>query len=63
VTTTQTAMAVGAVLAIVGITFNFGALVLVALAIAIGWVVGRILEGRLDVSEIVAAVRGRSSSS
>ena len=62
-TTTQTAMAVAALLAIVWIAFGFGPFVLVALAVAIGWVVGRVLEGRLDVSEIAAAVRGRSRSS
>jgi hypothetical protein len=63
VTATQTGMAVAAVLAIVWIGFSFGAFVLVALAIAIGAVIGRIVDGRLDVAEIVAAVRGRRSSS
>ncbi|WP_375386843.1 hypothetical protein [uncultured Amnibacterium sp.] len=62
-TTTQTGMAVAAVLAIVWIAFTFGAMVLVALAIVLGALVGRYLEGRLDVSGIVSAVRGRRSSS
>ncbi|MGN6446851.1 hypothetical protein [Amnibacterium sp.] len=62
-TTTQTAMAIAAVLAIVWIALGFGAFVLVALAIVIGALVGRYLEGRLDVSGLVSAVRGRRSSS
>lgn len=62
-TTTQTGMAIGAVLAIVWIAFSFGAVILVALAIVIGALIGRYLEGRLDVSGIVSAVRGRRSSS
>lgn len=62
-TATQVGMAVGAVLAIVWIAFGFGAVVLVALAMIIGALVGRYIEGRLDVSGIVAAVRGRRSSS
>ena len=63
-TTTQTSMAIAAVLAIVWIAFgNFGALVLVALAIAIGGLIGRYLEGRLDVGGLVSALRGRRSSS
>jgi uncharacterized membrane protein len=63
VTTTQTGMAIAAVLAVVWIAFTFGAMILVALAIVIGALVGRYIEGRLDVSGIVSAVRGRRSSS
>ena len=62
-TATQAGMAVGAVLAIVWITLGFGAFVLVALAIVIGALVGRFAQGDLDVSGILAAVRGRRSSS
>lgn len=62
-TLTQTGMAVAAVLAIVWISFGFGAFLLVAIAIAVGAVVGRVLEGRLDLSEVVGAIRGRRSSS
>ncbi|WP_344462225.1 hypothetical protein [Amnibacterium kyonggiense] len=56
-------MAIAAVLAIVWIAFNFGAMILVALAIVLGFLIGRYVEGRLDVSGIVSAVRGRRSSS
>jgi uncharacterized membrane protein len=63
VTTTQTGMAIAAVLAIVWIAFGFGNFVLVAIAIVIGALIGRYIDGRLDVSGIVNAVRGRRSSS
>ena len=62
-TPTQTGMAVAAVLAITWIAFGFGAAVLVAIAIAIGALIGRAIEGRLDLSEIIGALRGRRSSS
>ncbi|GAA2752726.1 DUF2273 domain-containing protein [Amnibacterium kyonggiense] len=62
-TTSQQGMAIAAVLAIVWIAFNFGAMILVALAIVLGFLIGRYVEGRLDVSGIVSAVRGRRSSS
>ena len=61
--TTQTAMAIAATLAIVWIAFGFGAFVLVAIAIAVGALVGRYVEGRLDVSGLVSTLRGRRSSS
>jgi uncharacterized membrane protein len=63
VTTSQQGMAIAAVLAIVWIAFNFGAMILVALAIVLGFLIGRYVEGRLDVAGIVSAVRGRRSSS
>jgi len=63
VSTTQSGMAIAATLAIVWITLGFGYFILVALAIVIGALIGRYLEGRLDVSGIVSAVRGRRSSS
>ncbi len=62
-TPTQIGMALAAVLAIVWIAFGFGAAVLVAVAVLIGAVIGRVVEGRLDLGEILAAVRGRRSSS
>jgi uncharacterized membrane protein len=56
-------MAIGALLAIVWIVLGFWPALFVAVAIAIGAVVGRVVEGRLDVGEVVAAFRGRRSSS
>lgn len=62
-TATQTGIAVGAVLVIVFATFNFGWMVLVAVAMLIGALVGRIVDGKLDVSTLVDAVSGKRSSS
>ena len=56
-------MAVGAVLALTWATFGFWVFVGVALAIAVGALVGRIVDGRLDVSSLLAVVSGRRSSS
>ena len=62
-TATQTGIAIGAVLVIVFAAFNFGWMVLVAVAMLIGAVVGRIVEGKLDVSALVDAVSGKRRSS
>ncbi|GAA0964974.1 DUF2273 domain-containing protein [Frigoribacterium faeni] len=62
-TPTTTGMAVGAVLAVVGLQFGFWALVLVAVCIAVGALVGRIVSGKTDASGLLDALRGRRSSS
>ena len=61
-TASQQGMLIGAVLALTGIVFSFGALVLVAIAIAIGWAVGRVADGKLDLRGVTDALRGRRSS-
>ena len=61
-TASQQGMLIGAVLALTGIVFSFGALVLVAIAIAIGWAVGRVADGKLDLRGVTDALRGRGSS-
>ncbi|RKR76089.1 DUF2273 domain-containing protein [Frondihabitans australicus] len=60
---TVTGMAVGAVLGVVAVAFGFWAFVLVAVFMAVGALVGRIVSGRIDVSSLVDALRGRRSSS
>lgn len=63
-TATQTGMAVGAVLAIVwAVSSSFWVMLGVALAIVIGALVGRIVDGKLDVSTLVSAVSGKRTSS
>lgn len=61
-TASQQGMLIGAVLALTGVAFGFWALVLVAVAIAIGWAVGRFADGELDVRGVTDALRGRRSS-
>ncbi|NII52378.1 hypothetical protein [Frigoribacterium endophyticum] len=60
---TVVGMAVGAVLAVVGLEWGFGALLIVALCIAVGGLVGRVVSGRTDLGGLLDALRGRRSSS
>ena len=62
-TPTQTGIAIGAVLVIVFAAFNFGWMVLVAVGMLVGALIGRIVEGKLDVSSLVDAVSGKRRSS
>jgi len=54
-------MAVGATLAICALVFGFWGFLLVALFIALGAVVGRIVEGQIDFQGVMAALRGKRS--
>ncbi|ALE93740.1 hypothetical protein AOC05_17720 [Arthrobacter alpinus] len=60
---TTTGVAVGAILAISALAFGFWAMLLVALFMAVGAVVGRSLAGRLDVRGAFDALRGKRTSS
>ncbi|PVZ96393.1 hypothetical protein DDQ50_05935 [Amnibacterium flavum] len=60
---TRTGILIGAVAALTWVAFGFWAFVFVAVAMAIGALVGRIVEGKLDVSALVGAFRGKRSSS
>ena len=55
--------AAAAVLALTWVALGFWAFLLVALAMLIGAVVGRIIDGRLDVRALAEVYRGRRSSS
>ena len=59
---TAKGMLIGAVLALTAVAFGFWAMILVAIALVIGWGVGRVLEGRLDVKSLADTLRGRRSS-
>ena len=60
---TRTGILVGAVLALTWIILGFWAFFFVAIAMAVGAVVGRVVDGKLDVSGLVDAFRGKRSSS
>lgn len=60
---THTGILIGAVLALTWLTLGFWPCFFVAVAMAIGALVGRIVEGKLSVAELVDAFRGRRSSS
>lgn len=56
-------MAVGTVLALSWIAFGFWAFVFVAVAMAVGAAVARVIDGKLDLRSVADAVRGRRVSS
>ncbi|MCU1530361.1 MAG: hypothetical protein JWP75_4124 [Frondihabitans sp.] len=59
---TTTGIAIGAILGLVAVAFGFWAFILVAVFMAIGALVGRIVSGKLDVGSLVNVLRGRRSS-
>lgn len=61
-TPTVTGLLVGAVLALSALAFGFGGFLLVLIFMAVGFGVGRVLEGKLDVRGLADALRGRRSS-
>jgi uncharacterized membrane protein len=63
VTATRTGILIGAVLALSWVAFGFWAFLFVALAMAIGALIGRIADGKLDVSSLLGALSGTRSSS
>ena len=54
---------IGATLALTWIVFGFWAFVFVAAAMAVGALVARVLDGKLDLKTVADAFRGRRSSS
>lgn len=60
---TASGVAIGATLAITALVFGFWGFLLVALFMAIGAVLGRTAEGRLDLTGVFDALRGKRSSS
>ena len=53
---------VGAVLALTWIILGFWAFAFVAIAMAIGALVARVVDGKLDLNSLSDVVRGRRSS-
>lgn len=60
---TRTGILVGAVLALTWIVLGFWAFFFVAIAMALGALIGRIVDGKLSVAGLVDAFRGKRSSS
>ena len=60
---TRTGILIGAVLALTWVIVGFWAFFFVAVAMAVGAVIGRIVEGKLNVSALVDVFRGKRSSS
>jgi uncharacterized membrane protein len=60
---TATGVTVGAVLSLAVLAFGFWGLLLTALFMGIGAVLGRSAEGKLDLGGVLDALRGKRSSS
>ncbi|TFB72004.1 DUF2273 domain-containing protein [Cryobacterium flavum] len=60
---TRTGMLVGAVLALTWVILGFWVFLFVGLAILVGALLGRVVDGRLDVSSLIGAFQGKRSSS
>ena len=61
-TPSRTGLVLGAVLALAAVAFGFWAMILVALFMAVGYGVGRVVEGKLDLHSLADTLRGRRSS-
>jgi len=59
---TLTGALVGLVLAVSALLFGFWGFLLVALFMAIGAVVGRVMSGQIDLRSLANAFTGRSTS-
>lgn len=62
-TATRTGILVGAVLSLTWIVFGFWSCLFVAVAMAVGALIGRLVDGKLNVATLVDAFRGKRSSS
>lgn len=60
---TLVGLAVAAVLGWAALSFGFGGFLLMAIFLAVGALVGRFVEGRLDLRSVRDALTGRRSSS
>ena len=63
ITATRAGIVIGAVLALTWIAFGFWAFVFVAVAMVVGALFGRYIDGKLDVSALADTLRGKRSSS
>ncbi|MEC5184735.1 putative membrane protein [Cryobacterium sp. MP_3.1] len=59
---TVTGIAVGAVLAFAALIFGFWGFLLVAAFMAVGLLLGRIIEGKLDLRGLANALSGKRTS-
>lgn len=62
-TPTVVGMALGAVLAFTALIFGFWGFLLMTLFVALGALLGRVAEGKLDLASVRDALTGRRSSS
>jgi uncharacterized membrane protein len=56
-------MLVGAILALTWVILGFWAFLFVGVAMLVGALVGRVVDGSLDLSSVIGAFQGKRSSS
>ncbi|TFD22840.1 DUF2273 domain-containing protein [Cryobacterium lyxosi] len=56
-------MLVGAILALTWVILGFWAFLFVALSMLVGALVGRVVDGRLDLGSLIGVFQGKRSSS
>jgi uncharacterized membrane protein len=61
-TTTVAGTLIGAILAVSWLVFGFWGFLLVAVFMAVGALIGRIVSGKLDLRELANAFSGRRTS-
>jgi uncharacterized membrane protein len=61
-TTTVAGALIGAILAVSWLVFGFWGFLLVAVFMAVGALIGRIVSGKLDLRELANAFSGRRTS-
>ena len=59
----RTGMTVGAILALTWVILGFWAFLFVALSMLVGALIGRVVDGRLDLGSLIGAFQGKRSSS
>ncbi|MBG6191175.1 putative membrane protein [Arthrobacter sp. CAN_A212] len=62
-TPTAVGIAIGAILAFTALIFGFWGFLLMTLFLAVGALLGRVAEGKLDLGSVRDALTGRRSSS
>ena len=62
-TATRTGMLVGAILALTWVILGFWAFLFVGVAMLVGALVGRVVDGSLDLSSVIGAFQSKRSSS
>ncbi|GAA4173934.1 hypothetical protein [Gryllotalpicola koreensis] len=63
ITATKVGIFVGAILAVVWFALGFWAFFFVAIAMILGALIGRIIDGKLDIRSLVDTFRGKRTSS
>ena len=58
----QVGLFIGAILGLALVLKGFGEMLVVALVALTGWVVARVLEGEIDLAEVLGSRRGRKTS-